>query len=277
MSAGPRTHVVIEAGHSERHYWADVWRFRELLYSLARRDVAVRYKQTVIGLAWAVIRPVGIMLVFTFIFGRIARLPSEGAPYSLLVFTGMVPWLFFASTLADSSNSLVASSNLISKIYFPRILVPLSSAAVPLVDFLVSSAVLVLMLLFLGVPVSPRWIVLPAFVVLALACALGLGIWFAALNVKYRDFQFIVPFLLLLGIYVSPIGFASTIIPEQWRSVYALNPMVGVIEGFRWALLGGEFALRPDALILSIVIALGFIAIGVWYFRRTERSMADVI
>jgi lipopolysaccharide transport system permease protein len=268
---------VIEAGHSERHYWADVWRFRELLYSLARRDVAVRYKQTVIGLAWAVIRPVGIMLVFTFIFGRIARLPSEGAPYSLLVFTGMVPWLFFASTLADSSNSLVASSNLISKIYFPRILVPLSSAAVPLVDFLVSSAVLVLMLLFLGVPVSPRWIVLPAFVVLALACALGLGIWFAALNVKYRDFQFIVPFLLLLGIYVSPIGFASTIIPEQWRSVYALNPMVGVIEGFRWALLGGEFALRPDALILSIVIALGFIAIGVWYFRRTERSMADVI
>jgi lipopolysaccharide transport system permease protein len=268
---------VIEAGHSERHYWADVWRFRELLYSLARRDISVRYKQTAIGVAWAVIRPVGIMLVFTLVFGRIARLPSDGAPYSLLVFTGMLPWLFFASALAESSNSLIANSNLLSKIYFPRILVPLSAIAVPLVDLLVAFAVMVFMILFLGFPITFRWMLLPPFIALAMACALGFGIWFAALNVKYRDFQFIVPFLLLIGLYVSPIGFVSTIIPEQWRVLYVLNPMVGVIEGFRWALLGGDFALRPDALALSFVIPLAFITSGIWYFRHIERSMADVI
>ena len=269
--------LVIEAGRGERHYWRDLWQYRELLYFLARRDVAVRYKQTVIGIAWAVIRPLATVVVFTLVFGRIAKLPSEGAPYSLLVFTGMLPWFFFSGALNDCSNSLVANGNLLSKIYFPRLLVPLSAVAVALVDLAIGFVLLILMMAWLGYPPSARLFALPLFILLAFAAALGVGLWFAALNVKYRDFQFVVPFLLQFGLYASPIGFSSTVIPESWRLIYSLNPMVGVIEGFRWALIGGTFALRADALLISAALTAVLVAGGLWFFRRTERSFADVI
>lgn len=269
--------LVIEAGRGERHYWRDLWRYRELLYFLGRRDIAVRYKQTAFGVAWAVVRPLATMLVFTLVFGRIAKLPSEGAPYSLLVFSGMLPWFFFSGALSDCSNSLVANGNLLSKVYFPRLLVPLSAVAVALVDLAIGFGLLVLMMAWLGYPPSARLFALPLFILLAFAAALGAGLWFAALNVKYRDFQFVVPFLLQFGLYASPIGFASTVIPENWRLIYSLNPMVGVIDGFRWALLGGSFALRADALLISAVLTAALVAGGLWFFRRTERSFADVI
>ena len=277
MSAEPPSRIVIQAGASERHYWADLWRYRELLFTLAQRDVRVRYKQTVIGVAWAVIRPLGIMLVFTLIFGRIAKLPSEGAPYTLLVFTGMLPWLFFASAVSESSNSLVANSNLLTKIYFPRLLIPLSSVAASLVDLIVGFVLLLGLMVLLGYPITLRWLALPLLIALAATCALGLGFWFAALNVKYRDFQFVVPVLLLMGLYISPIGFASSVIPEDWRTLYVVNPMVGVIEGFRWALLGGQFRLRADALAFSAAVTSVLMLTGVVFFRRIERSIADVI
>lgn len=269
--------LVIEAGRSERHYWQDLWRYRELLYFLARRDISVRYKQTAIGVAWSVIRPLATMLVFTLVFGRLAKLPSEGAPYSLMVFTGMLPWFFFTGALSDSSNSLVANSNLLTKVYFPRLLVPMSAVAAALVDLAIGFVLLVLMMAWLGYPPSVRLLALPALILLEFCAALGLGLWFAALNVKYRDFQFIVPFLLQFGLYVSPIGFSSNVIPEQWRLLYSLNPMVGVVEGFRWALLGGNFSLRVEAILISVVLTAAVFLGGLWFFRRTERAFADVI
>ena len=269
--------VVIEAGRSERHYWKDLWRYRELLYFLARRDISVRYKQAVLGIAWAVIRPLAVMLVFTFVFGRIAKLPSDGAPYSLLVFSAMVPWFFFASALGESSNSLVLNANLLTKVYFPRLLVPLSAVGVGLVDLLIGLMLLVLLMLWLGYAPTYRALALPAFIVLAFAAAFGLGLWFAALNVKYRDFQHVVPFLVQFGLYASPVGFSSNVIPEGWRLLFALNPMVAVIEGFRWALLGESFSLRLDSLVASMVVTLTVLVSGLWFFRRTERAFADVI
>ena len=269
--------LVIEAGRAERHYWLDLWRYRELLFFLARRDISVRYKQTAFGVAWAVVRPLATMLVFTLVFGRIAKLPSEGVPYSLLVFSGMVPWFFFSGALSDCSNSLVSNGHLLSKVYFPRLLIPLSAVAAALVDLAISFALLVAMMAWLGYPPSARLVALPLFILLAFGAALGLGFWFAALNVKYRDVQFVVPFALQFGLYASPIGFSITVIPEQWRLLYSLNPMVGVIEGFRWALLGGNFTLRADALLISTVLTVLLLISGILFFRRTERSFADVI
>lgn len=269
--------LVIEAGRAERHYWLDLWRYRELLFFLARRDISVRYKQTAFGVAWAVVRPLATMLVFTLVFGRIAKLPSEGVPYSLLVFSGMVPWFFFSSALSDCSNSLVSNGHLLSKVYFPRLLIPLSAVAAALVDLAISFALLVAMMAWLGYPPSARLIALPLLVLLAFGAALGLGFWFSALNVKYRDVQFVVPFVLQFGLYASPIGFSINVIPEHWRMLYSLNPMVGVIEGFRWALLGGNFALRTDALLISSTLTVLLLISGVLFFRRTERSFADVI
>lgn len=277
MSAASQNVVVIEAGHADRHYWRDLWRYRELLYFLAKRDIAVRYKQAILGIGWAVIRPVIAMVVFTFIFGRIAKLPSDGAPYSLLVFAGMVPWFFFSAALSESSSSLVSNANLLTKVYFPRLLVPVSAVAVALVDLVIGMALLVLLMLWFGYTPNVRVLALPAFIFLALSAALGLGLWFAALNVKYRDFQFIVPFLLQVGLYVSPIGFSSNLIPERWRLVYAVNPMVSVIDGFRWALLGDTFALRMDSMLISVAVTGAMLCGGLWFFRRTERAFADVI
>lgn len=269
--------VVIEAGRTERHYWRDLWRYRELLWFLARRDVSVRYKQAVLGIGWAVARPLLAMLVFTLVFGRIAKLPSGGAPYTLLVFCGMVPWFFFATAVGESSLSLVANANLLTKVYFPRLLLAASAILVALLDLLISTVLLMLLAISFGYGPTLRWLALPGFVALGLAAGLGLGLWFAALNVKYRDFQFIVPFVLQVGLYASPIGFSTSLIPEQWRLLYSLNPLVSIVDGFRWVVIGDRFVPRIDALILAVGITLALVLGGIWFFRRTERAFADVI
>jgi lipopolysaccharide transport system permease protein len=269
--------LVIEPGRGFKNYWLDLWRYRELFYFLAWRDIAVRYKQTVIGVAWGIIRPVLTMIVFTVVFGRLAKLPSDGAPYPLLVFSAMLPWQFFANALSESSGSLIGNANLISKVYFPRLAIPTSAVIVSFVDFLISFAILVL--LMLGYQFMPSWrmLALPLLILLAFGAAMGAGLWLAALNVKYRDFRYVVPFIVQLGVYVSPVGFSSGIVPEQWRLVYSLNPMVGVIDGFRWAILGGEANLYWPGFALSLALVALLLAGGVWYFRQTERSFADVI
>ncbi len=269
--------MVIEAGRTERHYWIDLWRYRELFYFLAWRDVLVRYKQTAIGIAWAWLRPLLTMLVFTIVFGNLAKLPSEGVPYPILVFTALLPWQFFATGFAEAGNSLLANANLISKVYFPRVIVPASAVIVSFVDFLISAVILALLMAWYGYLPSWRLIALPAFVAMAFTAALGAGLWIAALNVRYRDFRYVIPFIVQLGLYISPVGFSSSIVPSEWRMLYALNPMVGVIDGFRWATLGANVRLSwPDIAISAIVIVVIFIT-GVRYFRSTERTFADVI
>lgn len=270
--------LIIEVGRSERHYWHDLWRYRELFYFLAWRDLLVRYKQTVIGVAWALLRPLLTMLVFTIVFGKLAKLPSEGgAPYSILIFAALLPWQFFSNALSEASNSLIGNANLISKVYFPRLIIPASSVITSFVDFLISGVILVgLMIWYRFVP-DWRILTLPFFIVLAFAAAMGFGLWLTALNVKYRDFRYVVPFIVQLGLYVSPIGFSSSIVPEQWRLLYSLNPMVGVIDGFRWALLGGESHIYWPGFSLSVFIVAIVLAWGVYYFRKMEKTFADVI
>jgi len=268
--------IIIEHGRSERQYWKDLWRYRELLYFLAWRDILVRYKQTVIGVAWAVIRPVLTMLVLTFIFGKLAKLPSGGVPYPILVFCGMLPWQFFATAFSESGNSLVSNSGMISKVYFPRLVVPISSVITSFVDFLISAVLMAIMMVYYGYMPGMTILMLPVFVILAFATAFGAGLWISALMVRYRDFRFIVPFIVQFGLYISPVGFSSNVVPEQWRLLYSLNPMVGVIDGFRWAILGEQNLYWPGFAI-SVVGVFLIILSGVWYFRRTERTFADVI
>lgn len=275
MASSPHE-IVIEAGRTGRHYWRDLWAYRELLLFLAWRDILVRYKQTAIGIAWSVIRPVLTMAVFTVVFGRIANLPSEGVPYPVLVFAGMLPWYFFATAVTEGSNSLVQSANMISKVYFPQLIVPVSTIAVSLVDFLISLVLLAGLMVWYEVIPSAMVFALPAFLLLVLVVTTGLTLWFAALNVRYRDFRYIVPFLMQVGLFLSPVGFSSAVVPEAWRLVYALNPMVGVIEGFRWCLIDG-YRLDAGALALGAAISLLILGSGLAYFRRTERSFADVI
>jgi lipopolysaccharide transport system permease protein len=269
--------IIIEAGRAEGQYWRDLWRYRELFYFLAWRDLLVRYKQTVVGLAWSLIRPILTMLVLTVVFGKFGKLPSGGVPYPVLVFCGMLPWTFFATALSESGNSLVSNSNLISKVYFPRLVVPVASVITSFVDFLISSAFLVLLMIWYGFTPSANIIFLPLFVLLAFAASLGGGLWIGALMVRYRDFRFIVPFLVQFGLYLSPVGFSSHIVPHDWRMLYSSNPMVGVIEGFRWSILGEEHAIFLPALVMSIAFVGLLISSGIWYFRRTERTFADVI
>ncbi len=277
------TGLVIEAGRTERQYWKDLWRYRELFYFLAWRDILVRYKQTVIGMAWALIRPFLTMIVFTIVFGKLAKLPSGGAPYPILVFAAMLPWQFFASALAESSNSLITNANLISKIYFPRLIVPASAIIVSFVDFLVSGMILLALMAWYNFVPSWRILTLPLFIGIAFAASMGAGLWLAALTVKYRDFRYVVPFIVQLGLYISPVGFSSSIVPEQWRWLYSLNPMVGVIDGFRWAILSGGEQTQTTTLLywpgltLSIGLVVLLFASGIWYFRKTERTFADVI
>jgi lipopolysaccharide transport system permease protein len=271
------TELVIEAGRTERQYWKDLWRYRELFYFLAWRDILVRYKQTVIGLAWALIRPFLTMVVFTVVFGQLAKLPSEGAPYPILVFSGMLPWQFFASALAECSNSLISNANLISKVYFPRLIVPASAVIVSFVDFLVSGMILLALMAWYNFVPSWRILTLPLFIGIAFAASMGAGLWLAALNVKYRDFRYIVPFIVQLGLYISPVGFSSSIVPQQWRWLYSLNPMVGVIDGFRWAILGVNAKVYWPGFMLSIGLVCLLFVTGIWYFRKTERTFADVI
>jgi len=277
MSHNSQTELVIEAGRTESQYWKDLWRYRELFYFLAWRDILVRYKQTVIGVAWALIRPFLTMLVFTFVFGKLAKLPSEGVPYPILVFSAMLPWQFFANALSECSNSLITNANLISKVYFPRLIVPASAVIVSFVDFMISGWILLGLMVWYNFVPTWRILTLPLFILIAFAVAIGGGLWLAALNVKYRDFRYIVPFIVQFGLYISPVGFSSSIVPEQWRLLYSLNPMVGVIDGFRWAILGGEAKLYWPGFTLSIGLIAFLIVSGVWYFRKTERTFADVI
>jgi lipopolysaccharide transport system permease protein len=269
--------LIIEAGQSSKHYWKDLWRYRDLFFFLVWRDIIVRYKQTIIGVAWVVIRPITTMLVFTLVFGKLAKLPSDGVPYSLMVFSGMLPWFFFSSALSETSNSMIANSNLLSKVYFPRIIVPTSAIIVCLVDFFLTFLVLIPFMFYYGV--SPDWkiITLPLFLLLAIMAALGAGLWLSALNIKYRDLRFILPFIVQIGLYVSPVGFSSSIVPEKWKFLYSLNPMVGVIDGFRWALFGGNFELYIPGLLASTVITLIIFITGLTYFRSIERTFADLI
>lgn len=271
------TELVIEAGRAERHYWQDLWRYRELFYFLAWRDLLIRYKQTVVGVAWSVIRPILTMLVLTLVFGRFAKMPSGGVPYPLLVFCGMLPWIFFSTAFSESGNSLITNSNLISKVYFPRLIVPASSVITSMVDFLISAGFLVILMVWYRFTPPGNIVFLPLFILLAFTSSFAVGLWLAALMVKYRDFRFIVPFVVQFGLYVSPVGFVSSRVPENWRLLYAVNPMVGVIDGFRWCILGGEHVLYVPGLIMCVgVVALLAIS-GVWYFRKTERTFADVI
>jgi len=269
--------LVIAAGRSERNYWRDLWRYRELFYFLVWRDLLVRYKQTVIGVAWAVIRPLATMLVFTVVFGRLAKLPSGGVPYPVLVFAAMLPWQFVSSALSESANSLIGNANLISKIYFPHLIVPAGSVIVSFVDFALSAAFLVGLMAWYGYWPDARVLALPLFIVLAFATALGPGLWLCALNVKYRDFRYVVPFLVQFGLYISPVGFSSDIVPERWRLLYSVNPMVGVIDGFRWCLLHGRATLYGPGLALSVVLSALLFWSGLRYFRQTEKTFADVI
>ena len=270
--------LILEAGRAERHYWADLWRYRELFAILAWRDVAVQYKQTLIGAAWAVVRPALTMIVFTVVFGRLAKLPTEGdVPYPLLVMAGMLPWFLFATILGNGANSLVQNSNLISKVYFPRLIVPAATSLVALVDFAISLALLFLLMAWYGYWPSWHILLLPFFVVLGVLAALGPALIMASLNVKYRDFRFVVPFVVQFGLYVSPVGFSSAVVPEAWKWVYALNPMVAVINGFRWCLLSGHTALGLGSMLLGLSVLLALLAIGVRVFRRTEKTFADLV
>lgn len=271
------TELIIEAGKVEKHYWQDLWRYRELFWFLAWRDILVRYKQTLIGVIWALLQPLLTMVVLSVVFGRLANLPSDGVPYPILVFAAMLPWQFFANSLGASSQSLVSNAHVISKVYFPRLIVPASAIVVSFVDLLLSGVILLgLMVVFQFVP-SWRLIFLPVLVAIAALASLGASLWLAALNVQYRDFRFVVPFIIQFGLYVSPVGFSSAIVPPQWRLIYSLNPMVGVIDGFRWAILGQASPLYWPGFCLSLVLMCGLLASGIWYFRRMERTFADVI
>ena len=273
----PPNDLVLEAGRAERQYWRDIWRYRELFYFLAWRDLLIRYKQTVVGVAWSLIRPFLTMIILTIVFGKFGNMPSGGVPYPLLVFCGLLPWQFFSTALSESGNSLVTNATLVSKVYFPRLVVPASSVITSFVDFLISAVFLVALMIWYQFVPPVNVIFLPFFVLLSFAASFGAGIWIAALMVRFRDFRFIVPFAIQFGLYISPVGFLSSVVPEQWRLIYAINPMVGVIDGFRWSLLGDTHQLYYPALVLSVASVSLLLVSGIWYFRRTEKTFADVI
>ena len=270
--------TILEPGRAEKNYWLDLWRYRELFLILAWRDVAVRYKQTIIGIAWAILRPFLTMVVFTVVFGRLAKLPSEGhAPYALMVFAAMLPWNLFSSSLSEASNSLISNASLISKVYFPRLIIPTATLVTAFIDFLISFVILIGMMVYYKF--VPGWhiLLLPFFVILALLVSLGPGLWITALNVKYRDFRYVIPFLVQFGLFVSPVGFSSSVVPEKWRFFYNLNPMVAVIDGFRWCILGGKSEIYWSGFLLSAIIMALFLWLGIYQFRKTEKTFADLI
>lgn len=276
MKAPPMPPLVLEPGRAERHYWRDLWRYRELFAFLTWRDLLVRYKQTAIGVAWALIQPFLTMVVFT-AFGHWLNTPTDGIARPVFVFSALLPWQFFAASLSGASNSLVSNAHLISKVYFPRLIVPLSAVSTSLVDFVISCVFLALLMAFFAVGPGLALLAFPALVLLTFGAALGAGLWLTALNVKYRDFRFIVPFITQFGLYVSPVAFTSDLVPERWRVLYSLNPLVGIIDGFRWSLLGAKSENLPTSLGIAVVLVLALLASGVWYFRRTEKTFADVI
>jgi lipopolysaccharide transport system permease protein len=269
--------TVIEAGRMRGRYLADLWRYRELFLFLAWRDLLVRYKQTVVGVAWSLIRPLLTMLVLTLVFGKLGKMGGGSVPYSLIVLSGLLPWQFFSTAMSDAGNSLLANAGLISKVYFPRLVIPASTLVTSLTDFLISLAILAALMVWFRFVPPATVLLLPLFMLLAIAAAFGTGLWAAAAVVNYRDFRFIVPFVVQFGLYLSPVGFSSSVVPPNLRLLYSLNPMVGIIDGFRWCILGSSNAIYWPALAISIVGSLTLVLSGIWYFRRTERSFADVI
>ena len=274
--------IIVDSKKDVSNYWNDLWRFRELFLFLSWRDILVRYKQTVIGILWAIVRPVLTMIIFTFVFGRLAKLPSGGIPYPVLVYSAMLPWQFFASALAEGSNSLVLNGSMLSKIFFPRLIIPASSVIVCFIDFLISATILVGLMIWFDVVPTWRLLTLPFFTALCFLAAFGASLWLSALNVKYRDFRYILPFVIQIGVYLSPVGFSSEIVKKEFGSTaycfYSINPMVGIIEGFRWA-VGGPKASTIDVQILAIaclVVAIVLVS-GYHYFRATEETFADII
>lgn len=268
--------LIIEPGRIEKNYWRDLWRYRELFYILAWRDFKVRYKQTVIGVAWSVLRPLLTLAVIVVVFSKLAKLPSEGdAPYAIMSLAGLLPWLFFSNALSESSNSLITNTNLFTKVYFPRILIPASSIVLGFVDFLITFVILLLIMIFYQFVPSINMIFLPFFFVLTFLASFGVGILMSTLNLKYRDFRYIVPFIVQFGMYISPVAFSSNIIPEKYQFLYSLNPLVGIIDGFRWCIIGGDVTLNIKSLVISIVVISIFTIGGLQYFRKTEKMLAD--
>jgi lipopolysaccharide transport system permease protein len=268
---------TIEANKDARHYWLDLLGYRELFYILAWRDIAVRYKQTIIGMLWAVIRPLLMMIIFVVVFGKLAKLPSEGVPYPIFVFAAMLPWTFFATAFSDASMSLVNNASLISKIYFPRLIIPTASAIVAAVDFMISFVILLILMAWYNY--WPDWqiLTLPLFLLLGFFAALGAGFLIGSLNVKYRDFKFVIPFIVQFGLYISPVGFSTSIVPEQYRLFYYLNPMVAVVDGFRWGISGGQTVLNGTEIMISMAVTICLCVLGIKYFIKTEKMFADVI
>ena len=270
--------LILEPGRSEKNYWRDLWKYRELFLILAWRDIAVRYKQTIVGVGWAVIKPFLSMIVFSTIFGKLAKLPADGnVPYPLLVLAGMLPWFLFSTSLSLASSSLIGNSKLISKVYFPRLIVPSAAIVTAIVDFSVSFLVLIAVMIYYSFIPNFNVLYLPIFLLIAILASLGPGLWITALNVKYRDFRYIIPFIVQLGMYISPVGFSTSVVPSKWRLLYSLNPMVGVIDGFRWCLLGGDSSIYLPGFMLSLVIVIVLLFAGVYKFRKMEKSFADVI
>jgi lipopolysaccharide transport system permease protein len=277
LGTSPASQLLIEAGGTEKQYWRDLWRYRELFYFLAWRDLLVRYKQTLVGVSWSLIRPFLTMIVLTVVFGKLGKMPSGGVPYPLLVVCGMLPWQFFSTAMTESGNSLVSNATLISKVYFPRLIIVVSSIITSFVDFLISAAFLVAMMIWYHSIPPAAVLFLPFFVMLVFGASLGFGLWIGALMVEYRDFRFIVPFIVQFGLYISPVGFQSNIVPQRFRFLYSLNPMVGIIDGCRWCLLGVRNGIYWPGVVISVIEVIVLVASGIWYFRKTEQSFADVI
>lgn len=270
--------LVIEPGRTEKNYWSDLWRYRELFYILSWRDLKVRYKQTVVGVAWSVIRPLLTMIIFTFVFGRLAKMPTLGdAPYPIMVFAGLLPWYFFSNSLTEASNSLVGNTNLISKVYFPRLIIPASSIITSFVDFLISFVLMLLLMLYYQYVPSWHMVFMPVFLLAAFGASFGFGLWLTTMNVKYRDFRYIIPFIVQFGLYVSPVGFSSSVISEKWRMWYSLNPMVGVIDGFRWCIIGDAATIYWPGFYASIGVIVFLMWYSIRHFRKMEKAFADYI
>jgi lipopolysaccharide transport system permease protein len=269
--------LIIAADRAERQYWSDLWRYRQLFYYLAWRDLLVRYKQTVVGVAWSLLKPLMSMVVLTVVFGKLGKMPSGNVPYPLLVFCGVLPWQFFSTALSESGSSLVNNSSLISKVYFPRMVIPVSSVIASFVDFLISTAFLLLIMFWYHYPPTTNLLFFPLFVILVFSASLGVSLWISALMVEYRDFRFIVPFFVQFGLYISPVGFRSDLVPERFRLLYGINPIVGIIDGFRWCVIGNQERLRISTIGSSVTCVLLILISGIWYFRKMERTFADVI
>jgi lipopolysaccharide transport system permease protein len=269
--------LIIDPSKPNLQYWDDLWHYRELLYILTWRDILVRYKQAVIGIAWTIIRPLLTMLAFVLVFNQVAKLESGNVPYAITVLVALLPWQFFSTSLSDASNSFIANSNLISKVYFPRMIVPLSSVAVCFIDFIISCFLLIALLIYYRFVPSSNIVFLPLYIFILILISLGSGLCLSALNVKYRDFRYVVPFIIQFGLYVSPVGFSSDMIPNEWRFLYSINPMVGIIDGFRWCVLGTKASFYWPGFAISLLLIIVLLIIGITYFRKTEKGFADKI